>query len=415
MKRVVASGSLVVLGLVAAAACGFDDTVLRDAPDAAAPVPDAPPGDSPIAPFDVAPVPDAHGVFAGQYFTCAIVAGRTFCWGSNVAGTLGTGDLGSHLAPTPVSIGVAFRAIAPGESHACGLEESAGRVLCWGLGDKGRLGLGDTASRAVPDVVQGLPSVVQLSAGYTNTCAVTSDGALFGWGTNDEGQLGLGDAQGNAPVVRPTQLGTDVDWIMASGGQGHTCGIRKPGTMWCWGRNTAGELGLGDGMPNQIRAPVQVGTFDDYVSVDLGQDNACAIRKDGSLFCWGSGEFVGAASPDGGQYLVSPTQIGTDTDWATVSVDVFSACAIKTNGSLHCWGRNAEGQLGAGDLAYRPSPTPVATTTSWAGVSVGRFHTCAESTAREVFCAGADESGELGLGDTARRSVFTAVVFPGTH
>ena len=411
MKRL-ALGSCAWL-FVAAAACGLDDTVLRDAPDAAA-LPDGGATDAPIGTFDVAPVLDAHGVFAGQTSTCAIVVGRSYCWGSNVLGGLGTGDLQGRLSPTAVAAGVAFRALAPGESHTCGLEASAGRVLCWGSGASGQLGLGDTQPRSAPDVIQGLPPIQQLSAGYVHTCAVTTAGALFCWGANDEGQIGLDDGPPKPNPTSPVQVGTASDWIMVSGGQGHTCGIRKPGSMWCWGRNTAAELGIGEGQPIQLRVPTRVGTFDDYTSVDVGQDNACALRRDGSLWCWGSGEFVGAASPDGGD-LWSPTQIGSDTDWTQVSADVFSACAVKSSGALYCWGRNAEGQLGVGDITYRSSPTRVAGATTWSQVSVGRMHTCAESTTRAISCTGIDESGELGLGDTARRNVFTPVAFPATR
>lgn len=409
-RRAFATSSIL---LATAAACGLDDTVLRDAPDAAAIVVDGGASDALIQPFDVTPVLGAHGVFAGQYFTCAIVVGRSYCWGSNVLGGLGTGDLQGRLTPTAVATGVAFRSLAPGESHACGLEASAGRVLCWGSGASGQLGLGDTQARSAPDVVPGL-AAQQLSAGYSHTCAVTVEGALFCWGNNEEGQLGLGDGL-LKPNPTPVQVGAATDWLMASGGQGHTCGIRKPGTMWCWGRNNNADLGLGEGQPGQIRVPTRVGTFDDYTAVDLGQDNACALRKDGSLWCWGSGEFVGAASPDANGYLFTPTQIGSDTDWTQVSVDVFSACAVKSSGALYCWGRNAEGQLGAGDTSYRGVPTRVPGTTAWAQVSVGRFHTCAESTTREIACTGVDESGELGLGDTARRNVFTPVAFPATR
>ncbi len=417
MRSSSASSLFAIACVVTAAACGIDDTVLRDAPDAATLADGGPsdggPNDGASPPFDGTAPADAHGVFAGQYFACAIVAGRSFCWGSNVLGTLGTGDLQGHLSPAAVATGASFRAIAAGESHACGLEATAARVLCWGGGASGQLGLGDTTSRSTPDVVQDLPPVAQLSAGYVHTCAITTGGALYCWGTNDEGELGIGDAQAN--VTRPIAVGTSTDWLMVSGGQGHTCALRKPGTLWCWGRNTAGELGLGEGQPGQLRTPTRVGTFDDFTTLDAGQDNACALRKDGSLWCWGSGEFVGATAPDGGNILWSPTQVGSDTDWVQVSTDDFSTCALKAKGRLFCWGRNAEGQLGAGDVAYRPAPTAVADGTVWANVSVGRMHTCAESTAHAIYCTGVDESGELGLGDTARRNVFTPLSFPSTH
>ena len=82
----------------------------------------------------------AIGVFAGQYFTCALVDGAGFCFGANVNGALGTGDGQTHLAPAPLATTVGFDLLTGGENHTCGLQHGTGAVLCWGYNASGQLG-----------------------------------------------------------------------------------------------------------------------------------------------------------------------------------------------------------------------------------------------------------------------------------
>jgi alpha-tubulin suppressor-like RCC1 family protein len=156
-----------------------------------------------------------------------------------------------------------------------------------------------------------------------------------------------------------------------------------------------------------------VGSDETWASLDLGQDATCAVKDDGTLWCWGADTFgkLGAAvEPDAAAPSFDvPTQVGSDADWAEASVDVFHACAVKHRGTLWCWGRNAEGQLGVGDITDRAIPTQVGSASDWSSVSVGRFHTCAEKTDHTVWCTGENVAGQLGTGDTARRNVFTGV------
>ena len=116
-------------------------------------------------------------------------------------------------------------------------------------------------------------------------------------------------------------------------------------------------------------------------------------------------------SPDGSWTIrESPTTIGTDRDWTSVSVDIFGSCGLATPNKLRCWGRNMEGQLGLGDTVDRPSPTDVAG--EWIAVSVGRFHACAVAADRSIRCTGANFTGELGLNHNERRNIFTPVTIP---
>ncbi len=360
--------ALLIAGALGAGACGINQTLLRDLPGSI-------PSDGGRRPEGSFPLAEGgagvkFGVYAGQYFTCSLANGLGYCWGSNVLGALGTGDLASHLIPTSVVGGVVFEALAAGESHTCGLEVRSGRLFCWGSSAKGQLGLGDTTAHPDLQLVPLPVAAAQVSVGYNHSCAVLTDGSLWCWGDNFEGQLGQADPADSADSPRPLRVGTESDWVSVSGGQGHTCGLRRPGTLWCWGRNTRSELGLGlgSGQPPQLRTPTRVGTFEDWSQLDLGQNSGCALRSDGSLWCWG----VLSELPQ----QDAPTRVGTDNDWRAVSTDTFSACGIKAGNQLHCWGRNAEGQLGLGDTTPRNAPTRTGIGSSWATVAVGVF-TCA--------------------------------------
>lgn len=395
---------------LAASACGVDGLVLRDLPSADGGADGADGG----VVIDGGARGDAFGAFAGQTFSCALAQGTGFCWGNNVQGALGTGDRQSSLVAVPIVGGASFDELALGEAHSCGLDHATGHVLCWGYSANGQLGLGDTVSRPSPEVVPLPGPAAHVTVGYDHSCAVLRDGTLHCWGANAEGQLGLGDMYGAPDALSPARVGHDSDWTFVAGGQGHSCGIRRPGSVYCWGRNTDGELGVGPGMPVQLRAPARAGTFDDFTMLDLGQDDSCGVRADGSLWCWGdraNGKLV--APPNG--VLDVPTQIGSDTDWIAVSTDVFTTCAIKRSGALFCWGRNAEGQLGVGDTNDRGAPTLTGDGHAWASVGVGRFHVCAQTTDHAVYCAGADESGQLGQNDILRRDRFSVVALPGVR
>jgi alpha-tubulin suppressor-like RCC1 family protein len=380
-----------LLAGLALAGCGFDGPVLAPAAGSSG---------------------GAAGVFAGQEFTCALAAGRGWCFGANVDGALGSGDRATHLAPVTVAAPAGFDRLAAGENHTCGIEHGTGALWCWGYNAAGQLGLGDTAGRDAPARLAAPATAVALAAGYNHTCAIDAGHALWCWGDNTEGQLGQGDQPGAPDAPTPLRVGADSDWLAVAAGQGHTCGVRAPGTMWCWGRNSQRELGTGL-TAEQVRAPAQAGAFQDWTAaLDVGQESSCGIRAGGTLWCWGDNSFGQLGASPATTDVATPTQVGADADWAAVSIDTFSACALKGDGSLWCWGRNAEGQLGTGDNADRDTPTQVGAGATWADTSVGRFHACATRSDGAVACMGENSNGQLGQGDTTRRSVPTLVPIP---
>jgi hypothetical protein len=228
---------------------------------------------------------------------------------------------------------------------------------------------------------------------------------------NTEGQLGQNDQKPGMNSTVPIQVGTDFGWIRVDTGQGDTCAIRSPGTLHCWGRNTAANLGLGPGSPVQIRAPTQVGTDDDWARIAVGQDHTCATKIDGTLWCWGANEAgqlgLGDQTPRD-----TPTRIGAGADWTDIRINTFHSCGMKTDGSIWCWGRNIEGQLGVGDINDRETPAESGVDRDWSEVAAGRFFTCATKRSGSIWCAGKNEVDELGVGDMNRRNLLSRTAVP---
>lgn len=188
------------------------------------------------------------------------------------------------------------------------------------------------------------------------------------------------------------------DWVSVAaanttrGGATHTCGVRVGGSLWCWGVNGSGELGLGD-TTNRYK-PFRVGSEADWASVDVGKSNTCAVKSSGTLWCWG-GSFDTAV----------PAQVGTATSWQSISLggdgaigqnDNYFRCGVQSDTSLWCWGDNSSGQLGLGDKVSRSEPTQVST--GWGSVSTGTDHACGVRVEGSLWCWGYNGSGRLGIG-----------------
>lgn len=226
----------------------------------------------------------AVDVAAGLSSTCALtVAGGVECWGDNYWGQLGDGvgpmpevkesDMPPDLrrsSPAPVAGLSGVVALSSGVQHACALT-GAGRVWCWGMNDRGELGVDAPTARGVPGEVPGLPAGVTAISAGTHTCAQTGDGAVACWGPNDSGQLGDGtgardralDVEGPGPLsARPVAVAGLAAASGVSAGSSHTCAT-VAGSTTCWGSNSRGQLG--DGTTRAHGGPVTVATPDTRV------------------------------------------------------------------------------------------------------------------------------------------------------
>lgn len=235
--------------------------------------------------------------------------------------------------------------------------------------------------------------VRSISAGGEHTCSVNTDQTLWCWGRNTYGQLGI--KRSGPYAVAPEQVGTRSDWRQVSAGGSSTCGVRGNGTLWCWGVNHRGQLG--NGTTKVSDRPVQVGKKTTWATVSVGYTHACAIRTSGSLWCWGdnsAGQLgTGKATGSG-----KPTRV-SGTQWKKVVVGGWHTCGLTTEKTLWCWGRNVFGQLGTG--SYQPTKVPTQVGAGkWRSVALSWTHTCGVTTAGQARCWGRNLEGQLGDGTT---------------
>ena len=268
----------------------------------------------------------------------------------------------------------------------------------------GMLGHNDTINRSSPVQVGALTNWYQVAAGDVHSLAVKTDGTLWSWGGNYRSELGFytsGQSRSS-----PIQVGTSSDWYQVSGGTEFSVAIKTDGTLWSWGFRAYGRLGDDYGSFTSVNSPTQRGSLTDWHQVSAGSAGCLAIKTDGSLWAWGRNA-SGQLGDDTTENKSSPVQIGSLTNWAQVDSGQNSSFAVKTNGTLWAWGFNsssASGQLGLGDVANRSSPVQVGALTNWAYVSGGDSTAAAVKTDGTLWGWGFNNYGEVGINSTISRS-----------
>lgn len=345
-------------------------------------------------------------VSGGYDATCAIRTDRTlWCWGNNAYGELGTGSTTSELSPVQVGTSAGWASVSVGQESVCGTRTD-GTLWCWGQNYSGQLGTGDTTVHLSPVQVGTSANWASVSVSYSGACAIRTDRTLWCWGSNLYGQLGLGNY---TDQHSPAQVGTAASWATVSNQVAATaCATRTDGTLWCWGDNTEGELGIGSTISQP--SPVQVGTATTWATVSTdGSLYTCATRTNGTLWCWGDNTF-GELGTSNTVSELSPVRVGSAANWVSVSAgNGANTCALRAGGALWCWGANYGGELGNGNSTQELSPVQIGTATSWTSVARGEGSGCATQADHTLWCWGNNFFGQLGLGDTTDRLTPTEV------
>lgn len=296
--------------------------------------------------------------------------------------------------------------IAIGYSWSCAIQQSEGTgegpLSCWGSNVYGQLGIGSTTSSPTPVQVGEDTDWVDVDAGTSHVCGVravdeSGAGTLWCWGNNARAQLGDGT---RTTRTRPVQIGEATNWVDVDAGDQHSCGVRSDGTLWCWGYNRLGQIGEGSFGAIQNR-PLQVGSDTDWASVTAGYAHTCALRTDHTLWCWGDSTMGQTGTGKIGSE-VAPAQVGDNSDWTGVSTGYAHTCGTRDNGTLWCWGENGYGQLGVSGTG-QTSPVRVGDDDSWTAVGSGSDSVCALRTDGSVWCWGNNSGGQLGDGTTTHR------------
>jgi len=329
--------------------------------------------------------------------------GSLWAWGNNYYYALGLGtDSTNRLVPTRVGTDNNWLTVSAGWSYALAIKTD-GSLWAWGNNYNGNLGVGDTTDRYTPARVGNANDWKTVCVGAGHTLAIKTDGSLWAWGRNNYGQLGLGNSDNNEHRT-PVQVGTAKDWKVVSACHYHALAIKTDGSLWAWGYNDSGQLGLADN--DKRDAPVRVGSDNTWATVSVGGGSSggytMGIKADGSLWGWGKNNF-GQLGVGGTNDRNFPVRVGTDNNWAVASAsNDLNTMAIKTDGSLWAWGRNNRGQCGHGpsdDTTYT-YPVRVGTYNNWAAVSLADEHTAAIKIDNSLWAWGDNRYGQLGVGDT---------------
>jgi alpha-tubulin suppressor-like RCC1 family protein len=335
-------------------------------------------------------------------------------WGDGQQGGLGTGDTVNTSSPVQVGTLTNWKQVTM-RLYNCAALKTDGTLWTWGQNSTngpGQLGLGDTVNRSSPVQVGTLTDWKQLADGNASDrhACIKTDGTLWVWGADQQGGLGLGDTLARSS---PTQVGTLTNWKQISMGAASVC-VKTDGTLWTWGFNSNGELGLGYTSPLRQSSPIQVGSMTDWKSPSAGGGHTACIKTDGTLWIWGNNS-NGELGLGDTIRRSSPVQVGSLTNWKQVSCGGDHTACIKTDGTLWTWGSNKSagvtvyGQLGLGDVISRSSPVQVGSLTDWKQVNCGNFNTACIKTDGTLWTWGENVfagsgGGMLGLGDSIRRS-----------
>ena len=363
-------------------------------------------------------------VYNGSAWVSMIASGPVlaalYSWGRNTNTRLGAGLSATESRSSPVSVTGGYTdwlQVAAGGFHSVGIRAN-GTAWAWGDGAQGKLGTNNDNDATGPTAVVGGFTWIQISSGL-HTGAIRSDGTAWCWGYNNSGQLGNDSIVTRSSPV--SVVGGFTDWTQISAATyRHTAGLRADGSIWCWGRNTEGQLG--DDTKVSSRSPVSVVGGFAWTQVSAGFTHNIAIQANGTAWGWGGGVFgaIGQGSYGSASQRSSPMSVvGDFSDWAQVSAGRNHSLGVRANGSLWAWGRNNSGQLGNNNSSInRSSPISViGGFTDWVQVSAGNQNSAAlraNGTAwtwgRNTDSAGTTGFGNLGTNDIITRSSPVSVV-----
>lgn len=234
-----------------------------------------------------------------------------------------------------------WKSVTAGDATTYGIR-SDGSLWSWGWNEKGQSGNGVSERTATPTLADGNRVWKKTVGGKAYGFFLAEDGSLWAAGTATNGVQGTNDGVDHKVLTR---IGTDNDWadMACSRFWGYSAfAIKTNGTLWAWGENSAGQLGIGNTQAQTL--PVQVGTDTDWKQVAAGVSSVLALKADGSLWGWGLNMYGELFGYEGRQS--SPVRLGSETDWEKVLVIEFRAYAVKKDGTLWAWGDNSRNLLG---------------------------------------------------------------------
>jgi alpha-tubulin suppressor-like RCC1 family protein len=276
--------------------------------------------------------------------------GSLFVWGAILGGS-SSGTV-EQILPAGVWKEVSVSRTDAGNAHVLAIRTN-GTLWAFGSNARGQLGDGTTIDRETPVQIASAITWEEVAAGQYFSMARKSNGDLYVWGDNRYGQLGVGPLFGdpNQDIRKsPSSKFDDNAYIEIAAGKHHAHAIRADGTLWAWGTGEQAELGIlvSGNIPFGPVLPVQVGTSANWTDLFSGWNATFGLQTSGSqvgqLWVWGTGGNLGRGQ--GASLITLPERVGTGLNWASVSASQEHTLALKADGTLYGWGSNQTGQLG---------------------------------------------------------------------
>jgi alpha-tubulin suppressor-like RCC1 family protein len=371
---------------------------MPSAPEPAPPAPLRVPRPAPKADATACAYLD-HGL--GSSHTCVRKRdGTAWCWGDNASA-------GPSLRPQQVAaLGDGVAELASAHRRTCA-RKIDGTLWCWSIPSEP--GASAPPFHAAPFGDQ----VSCVALGGSKNCVIKTDGTLWCWMHRPDGEVLLGPrshARRRDPwTAQIKALGATLREV-AHGSQ-HACARRDDGSVWCWGSNSSGQLGRGT--RTEDPKPSVVSMLDQgVVELASGDEHTCARKEDGTVWCWGRNQ-AGEVGDGTRATALAPEEVTTlGVGAVQIVAGGIHTCARKDDGTVWCWGRNQEGQLGDGTMTDSVVPVEVtALGSSVVEIAAGGDHTCARTVDGALFCWGWNKDGQLGDGTTTQRALPARVIF----
>jgi uncharacterized protein (TIGR03437 family) len=299
-------------------------------------------------PVQVSGLTGVVAIAAGEGFSLALLNnGTLWAWGYNADGELGNGSNVNSSVPVQVSGLSTVTAIAAGEQHGLALL-SKGAVWAWGYNGDGELGDGHYTNSNVPVQVSGLNDMTAIAAGASHSLALKSGGSVWAWG--DDGGDELGNASGkdsNVPALVSALTGGAT--AIAAGNE-YSLAIENNGSVWAWGSTYLGQLGNGSSSGSNVLAPVEVSGLTGVMAIAARADHSVALKSDGTVWAWGDNEYGELGIGSSADSNVPMTVTGL-TDVVSIADAYSHAFALKSDGTVWAWGNNLYGELGNGSYS----------------------------------------------------------------
>ncbi|MDD5529694.1 MAG: FlgD immunoglobulin-like domain containing protein [bacterium] len=329
---------------------------------------------------------------------------KVWAWGANADGQLGMGDTTARWQPTQINLLTNITAISAGDGHSLALKSDS-TVWAWGTNSEGELGIGssDFTPHSTPVQTLNLTNIIAISAGTMHSLALKSDSTVWAWGDNSYGEIGDNTNGNKRDQPVRTNLLTNV--IAIAAGMQYSLALKSDDTVWAWGNNGCGELG--DNSTTDRDQPVQTNILTNVIAIaaggaTTGYGHSLALKSDGTVWAWGYNGYGQLGIGDTTDRW-QPVQITILTNVSAIAAGMLHSLALKSDSTVWAWGWNAFGELGDSTTTDRWQPVRTNILNNIIAISTGYAHSLALKSDSTVWAWGYNYAGELGDSTTTTR------------